>query len=254
VVRPQYAHEATGAALGDRHGGIATDRHHGGANVIATDFVSDSQGWIVTSDGFCQGYNTSCIQLERVLATTDGGQSFQDITPGSLEPVAVVEGEALPWSTIVGTGAGFDVCDPSIAGLATWFSDSPYNYVNVYIGGNNAACPQPGLSGSWVNTVTGQGCGLIPTRVGPQAPCTSCTGCSRFSTNTTKAASQGTSQAQSAASKMASIRLTGTIVYYDMEYYNDNASCSAATQSVYQRVGVGVARPGLHGGRIWFAK
>jgi hypothetical protein len=30
---------------------------------------------------------------------------------------------------------------------------------------------------------------------------------------------------------MASIGLSGTIVYYDMEYYDDNSSCSAATKA-----------------------
>jgi len=214
------------AVAGSRLIGITAE-----ANAIASDFVSETEGWVVTSDGYCQGYKTGCSQQDRVLATTDGGQTLHDITPGIVGPAAVADADVQPWSTIVGMCEGFDLCDPTTAGLATWFSNSPYRYVNVYIGGNNAACPQPGLSSSWVGTVTGQGWGLIPTWVGPQAPCTSCTGCGRFSSNATKAASQGTNQAKSAASKMASIGLSGTIVYCDMEEYSGSASCSTATKA-----------------------
>jgi photosystem II stability/assembly factor-like uncharacterized protein len=200
------------------------------ASVLSADFVSTSRGWIMTSEGHCTGYKTGCSQQERVFATMDTGKTFREITPGALQAVPVAE-SAFPFSTVIGSGEGMDLCDPSTSGLGTWYKDSPYHYVNVYIGGNNAACPQPGLSTSWVSTVVGQGWGLIPTWVGPQAPCTSCTSCGKFSSTPNTAASQAVSQAKSAASKMSSIGLKGTIVYYDMEYYNDNASCSAATKA-----------------------
>ncbi len=224
---PESQHAAVAAAGG------RLVRVTAGANVTATDFSSETEGWMVTSEGHCEGYKTGCSQQQRLLATTDGGATFQDITPALLPAAAVLNVTEEPWSTIVGTGEGFDACDPTSSGLGTWFQDSPYRYVNVYIGGGNAACPQPGLSSSWVSTVTGQGWGLIPTWVGPQAPhpCTSCSGCSSYSSNTTTAASQGASQAKSAASKMSSIGLKGTIVYYDLEQYNESSSCSAATKA-----------------------
>lgn len=202
------------------------------ANILSADFASTRDGWILTAEGHCAGYKTGCSQEQKLLATSDAGKTFHDITPALLQPVATAS-ESQPFSTIVGTGEGFDGCNPTTGDLATWYKSSPYHYVNVYIGGNNAACPQPGLNTSWINTVVSQGWGLIPTWVGPQAPhpCTSCGGCSSFSTNTTTAASQGTSEAQSAASKMSSIGLKGTIVYYDLEEYTDSSSCSAAAKA-----------------------
>jgi photosystem II stability/assembly factor-like uncharacterized protein len=202
------------------------------ANVVSADFVSTRQGWILAQEGHCAGYKTDCSQQTKLLATSDSGKTFHDITPRWIQ-AAVAESAVQPLSTVVGTGEGFDGCDPTTSDLAAWYKDSPYNYVNVYIGGNNAYCPQPGLNTSFVNTVVGQGWGLIPTWVGPQAPhsCTSCGSCSSFSTNTTTAASQAKSQAQSAASKMSSIGLSGTIVYYDLEEYTDSSSCSAAAKA-----------------------
>jgi len=202
------------------------------ANVISADFISTRQGWILTQEGSCEGYKTGCSQQNKLLATSDSGKTFQDITPHQMEAVASSSGPQ-SFSTVVGTGEGFDGCDPTTSDLSTWYKDSPYHYVNVYIGGNNAACPQPGLSTSFINTLVSQGWGLIPTWVGPQAPhpCTSCGSCSSFSSNSTTAASQAKTQAQDAANKMASIGLKGTIVYYDLEEYTDSSSCSAAAKA-----------------------
>ncbi len=48
---------------------------------------------------------------------------------------------------------------------------SAYAAVGVYIGGANAACAHGNLSAGWVQTVAGMGWGVLPTYVGPQAPC-----------------------------------------------------------------------------------
>ena len=184
------------------------------AAVMTADFASTRQGWVLIAEGQCQGFKTDCKQQEHLLATSNGGVTFQEITP------PLLRSENTPpqvESAVNGSGQGFDLCSPTTADLQAWFTSSPYRYVNVYIGGVNAACVQPGLSQSWVNQVVGQGWGLIPTWVGLQAPCSSCTGCSAFSSNPTTAASQGTSEAQSAAGTMSSIGLSGTVVYYDLE-------------------------------------
>jgi Rv2525c-like, glycoside hydrolase-like domain/Immune inhibitor A-like, MAM domain len=195
-----------------------------GANVVAADFAALAQGWILTSEGHCQTYKSGCTQEQRLLATGDGGATYRDISPAMLTQT----GMAAP---VNGAGEGFDLCSPTTSQLQTWFNSSPYQYVNIYLGGVNAACPQPGLSQSWINQVLGQGWGLIPTWVGLQAPCSSCTSCSTFSSNTGTAASQGTSEAQSAASTMSSIGLSGSVIYYDLEYYNATSSCSAAASA-----------------------
>ncbi|MEO8926899.1 MAG: glycoside hydrolase domain-containing protein [Caulobacteraceae bacterium] len=201
------------------------------ASVDSAHFVDARDGWIVTSVGGCAAYKRGCSVEQRLLGTTDAGASFQDITPSRSAPIRIADGPSRAGSTTLGSGEGFDACSPSVSGLSTWFKNSPYRYVNVYIGGTNAYCPQPGLTTAWVNTVVGQGWGLIPTWVGLQAPCTSSGGSTRFSTNPTKAASQGAAEARSATAKMASIGLSGTIVYYDLEYYNDTRSCAAATKA-----------------------
>ena len=158
-----------------------------------------------------------------LLATTDGGTTYQDIHPSSLR--------TQPQATVDGSGEGFDLCSPTVSQLQTWYTDSPYRYANVYIGGTNAACTQPNLSQSWVTQVTGQGWGLIPTWVGLQAPCSSCTGCSKFSSTASTAGSQGVSEAQSAASTMSSIGLAGSVVYYDLQEYSGASSCDAAASA-----------------------
>jgi Rv2525c-like, glycoside hydrolase-like domain len=175
--------------------------------------------WSITQEGHCAGFKTNCSQQTRLLA------GAVDITP----PIAA---GITPNSTGTGTGQGFDQCAVGTTGaMQTWWSDSPYRYTNMYIGGVNRACSQSHLSSGWVSTVVAQGWRLVPTWVGLQAPCTTCTSCSKFSTNTSTAASQGTSEATSASGAAASLGLTNTIVYYDLEAYNDNSSCSAAVKA-----------------------
>ncbi len=200
------------------------------ASLEAADFADSAHGWLLTSRGACARFKASCVLQTRLLATDDGGKAWRDVTPPGLGSVALAD--ARPAVSVgLGSGEGFDACDPTTSGLAAWYANSPYRYVNVYIGGNNAYCPQPGLTTAWVNTVIGQGWGLIPTWVGPQAPCTSAGGTSHFSGNPATAGKQGKQQAKLAAAKMAGVGLAGTIVYYDLEYYNDNASCAAATKA-----------------------
>ncbi len=203
--------------------------------------MDEAHGWALTSGGHCATFKASCVIVTRLLATNDGGRAWRDITPPGLAVGLLAD--ARPAASVgPGSGEGFDACSPTIGGLSAWYANSPYRYVNVYIGGNNAYCPQPGLTTGWVNTVIGQGWGLIPTWVGPQAPCTSASGTSHFSSNPTTASQQGKRQAQLAAAKMAGVGLSGTIVYYDLEYYNDNASCAAATKAF-----LGGWTQGLHG-------
>ena len=73
-----------------------------------------------------------------------------------------------------GTGISFfDACTtPSLSTMTTWWQQSPYEAVGIYIGGSSRACAQPNLTATWVTTVVDQGWNLIPIWVGPQAPCT----------------------------------------------------------------------------------
>jgi len=181
-----------------------------------------ASSWKITSEGHCTGFKTGCTQEQKLLASSDAGRTWHDITPQ----------EVTPYSNGTGMGQGFDQCAVgTTSAMATWYSDSPYRFSNMYIGGVNRACSQANLNSGWVSTVIGQGWKLIPTWVGLQAPCTTCSGCSQFSSNTSTAASQAVTEATSASNAAAALGLTNTVIYYDLEAYNSNSSCSAAVQA-----------------------
>jgi hypothetical protein len=118
----------------------------------------------------------------------------------------------------------FDKCDnASLAEMNTWWYESPYWISNIYIGGIHRACPSADLTPEWVRTALDQGWALIPTWVGPQAPCTDYK--YRFSYDLTEAYQQGRAEADAAALAAASLGLTSsgsgsTIIYYDLEGYS----------------------------------
>ncbi len=79
-----------------------------------------------------------------------------------------------------------------------------------------------------------QGWLFIPTWVGPQAPCTNFR--NRFSYNVNEAYQQGVDNANQAVAKLKELYLTnsdgtGSIVYYDLEYFPYSSQCSAAARS-----------------------
>jgi hypothetical protein len=127
--------------------------------------------------------------------------------------------------TVVSTNKGFDQCSAaSTSAMQTWVESSPYSDTNLYIGGVERGCSQPNLSAAYVTALEEQGWGIIPTWVGPQAPCNGFS--SSISENVSTAADQGTAQAKSAVIAARSFRLGASIVYYDMEAYTSSA-CNA---------------------------
>jgi len=156
--------------------------------------------------------------------------------------------------------------------------NSPYRAIGVYVGGEDAACLQPNLTASWVNTVAGMGWRLMPLYVGLQAPCTGIG--AEFSWDPSQAGEQGRVDALNAIGRVNQLGLgPGTPIYFDMEAYNNSdAACSAAVLSflnswdawlqingypagVYSSAGSGitdlvhqVGNPYFHGpNSIWFA-
>ena len=131
----------------------------------------------------------------------------------------------------------FDKCDnPSISQMLTWWKYSPYWIANIYIGGVSRACDNLDLTPEWVRAVMDQGWALIPTWVGPQAPCSIFK--HRFSYDVTEAYQQGRAEADAAALAAAELGLTSygpgsTIIYYDLEGYSQyvTTACRAAAKS-----------------------
>lgn len=132
-------------------------------------------------------------------------------------------------ATALSTGEGFDACDA--LPTSAMRSVTTYSVANVYIGASgNLACAQSQLTADWVSTVTGAGWRLLPTFIGKQAPCTTAVGTTKMGSDAPTAAADGTADADTAAARMAALRLPApNVVYDDMEAYDANdASCAAA--------------------------
>jgi Rv2525c-like, glycoside hydrolase-like domain/Fibronectin type III domain len=129
------------------------------------------------------------------------------------------------------TGYGFESCNaPSPEALSAWLA-SPYRAVGVYIGGVNRGCANAQLNADWVAQAIAGGWSLIPTYVGPQAPCVTNARDSSFTAADAQA--QGVAAADDAIAQSSGLGLgTGTPIYYDMEAYAlKNVSCTQAVQS-----------------------
>ena len=120
---------------------------------------------------------------------------------------------------------GFDACTaPSLKTMRVWRSD--YAASGVYIGGANAACASGNLSAGWVRATEGMNWALLPTYVGPQAPCWSGQG---VLINAGSAAAEGRAAAADAVSDARTFGFgRGSPIYYDMEGYVGGTSCKDA--------------------------
>jgi hypothetical protein len=141
--------------------------------------------------------------------------------------------------TTVSNRQAFDTCFlPHPSETETWWGNSPYYELGIYIGGNNSGCRvhnQEHLNTSWVSTVRGQGWNLIPTWVGPQAPCTT-QNFYTMSSDPEVAFAEGRFEAGEAATAARNLGLTsqdlgGTVIYYDMEPYPNNPECRETVKS-----------------------
>jgi hypothetical protein len=232
-----------------------------GGRITRLEMATPSAGWALASSGTCtrsaldgagpgSGSEVVCRSETRLLGTTDGGRSWtslelpQEISTFALDRFeeraaagarpggAIGPAQAQASRIAVMKGQAFDMCEiTSLARLQTWFTQSPYRAVNLYIGGGARACSNAALSASLLAQLSGMGWSFIPTWVGPQAPCTSHS--LLISEDPTSARAQGESEANKAADVAAALGLgPGTILYYDMEYYNiDNTTCHTAVQA-----------------------
>jgi Rv2525c-like, glycoside hydrolase-like domain len=124
---------------------------------------------------------------------------------------------------------GFDTCTaPSLATMRVWHQR--YAAVGAYIGGINAACAYGNLSATWIRSVAAMGWGVLPTYVGPQAPCWD--GGNGVLISPGKAAAQGNAAGLDAVSDARYFGLpAGSPIYYDMEAYTGGTTCKQAVLS-----------------------
>jgi hypothetical protein len=202
-----------------------------------------SGDWVLKSAGNCAGFKVGCVQTQKIY--------FQgtEITPPPIKELARQEKEqaklqaensvfAQPpgGTTRISLNRGFDKCTAgTVAQMQTWWNNSPFYDVNIYMSGRNRACSQAQLTAAWVNSVTAQGWGLIPTVVGYQSPCTASTTSAKFSSDPAVAEQQGRGEADIAIADANNLGLTqGTVLYYDMERYDDlsgTGACSTPTKA-----------------------
>jgi hypothetical protein len=224
------------------------------ADILQRNMLTDSLGWTKSQYGNCSFSDAvtkagaDCTQETRLVKTTDGGESWQTVplphtTNGILERHVTQSETNIPQPGLAYTqtwvGQGVDICEiPNLGKLQTWWSNSPYTAVNLYIGGDARACDNVNLSKSFLVQLNQQGWKFIPTWVGPQA---ACTGYSvRMSGDPATAYLQGKSEANDALVVAAQLGLTevdqtGTVIYYDLEAYDtSNTACKNAALAFIQ--------------------
>jgi glycoside hydrolase-like protein len=231
------------------------------AGIVALSMSTADAGWgkwvsatcapAPPSDGGSAG-DLNCTRRVQLLSTADGGGhwrplgipgtsetsleqsiSVTDKTAGALQSgsLSAQDADTQPYA-----GHGFDLCSiPSLGQMQTWWNTSPYNAVNLYIGGSMRACANTILSASFLFQLSAQGWRFIPTWVGPQASCSIFS--TRMSSNAGTAYAQGVAQADQALGVAAGLGLTepdqsGTVIYYDLEAYDTgNTTCRNAANS-----------------------
>jgi Rv2525c-like, glycoside hydrolase-like domain len=127
---------------------------------------------------------------------------------------------------------GFDkYAAPDAASMGTWWKDSPYYDVGVYLPGGETHGDST-VTKTWVTAVEGQGWGIIPIWDGPQAPCAckpgtgtypNCTTfLSIFSPDPSTAYLDGEAEANNAKNAGSNAGLAKMIVYVDIEQYDSS--------------------------------
>ena len=176
-------------------------------------------------------YGGNLALIRRVLATVRPAPARATPTPAtapvapSARPLAItVPALVAEPSRPTRARRGFDACTaPPMAVMKAW--RRAYSVVGIYIGGVNAACDRGNLSARWIAAAAKIGWSMLPTYVGPQAPCY------RYGTRISsgKAAQEGTAAANNAIldARRYGLRPKSPI-YYDMEAYAGNSACTSA--------------------------
>ena len=138
-----------------------------------------------------------------------------------------------PFTGATKVGQGFGTCTaPSTATMTAWAPT--YTIIGVYIGGNSRGCSQPNLTPRGSARSSARAGGLLPIWVGPQAPtgCTSTTFSHTVSADPGTASAQGVQEASAAIAAADALSMgSGSPIYYDMEAYSRNSTCSTAVRT-----------------------
>lgn len=208
-------------------------------------WATAAAGWARSATGTCA--DGACALAVQLQQTHDAGQTWTPLPlPGGA--AALVRALAVPapdTATSLGgyalgfIGAGFDGCfvdsgPAPAANMQAWWNTSPYRARNLYMGGSGGAPCTP-LTRAYVQQLAQQGWVFIPTWVGPQAPCFGGSK-TKMSGDPALAYQQGRIEAHLALDRAAALGLarpdgSGTVLYYDVESYPNQAACRAAVQA-----------------------
>ena len=213
-----------------------------------------THGWAAAVTNAC--VDKVCTRYRHLLRTDSGGRDWYQVSlpgnsainvyPDSLPEelstemtngASLKESYAISGQTSIMQGQGFDKCEIATKNqLLTWYQESPYEAVNLYIGGSCRSCANTALSASYVADLASQGWSFIPTWVGPQSACWGGS-CGSISNDPATAYNQGVSEADAAISVAVDLGLaapdgSGTVLYYDLEGYSGNtAPCREGAKS-----------------------
>ncbi|MEO7063032.1 MAG: glycoside hydrolase domain-containing protein [Dokdonella sp.] len=218
--------------------------------VTALDFIDAQHGWVLISGGSCLHGKSECAQYSRLVSIDGDPRGAFEALPRTLSS-QTSSGTPVPDQVVISQTKGFDQCAAgTVSQMQAWYTSTPWSWANIYVGGANRGCSQSHLNASWVQSILAQGWLVLPTWVGLQAPGSSCSGCSKLSTNTTTAASQGKSEANAASDTAAALGLTSpTIVYFDMEQYSpSSAAVKAFIGGWVQQMHLRGNQAGVYGG------
>lgn len=198
-----------------------------------------SGSWQLKTEGSCAGFKSGCMQGS-VLLINGADATPAVIKQRTAEAREAASRQAVPrfaapgGTTRISLNRGFDKCTAGTAAqMQAWWDNSFHHNANIYMSGRNRACSQPQLTAAWVEQVTQMGWGLIPTIVGYQAPCTASTTTAKLSTDPAVAEQQGRGEAEIAIADAANLGITaGSVLYYDMERYDDLSGTGACSTPV----------------------
>jgi len=216
----------------------------GGEVLSGFSMANAEAGWAKSAMGKCD--LGACVLLTRLLSTTDGGQTWTPVSlpsgqaavEQSFAAPSAAPGQSVGGLRVTYNGQGFDACKndgtlPASADMQTWYTSSPYGVWNLYLGGSSrAACGT--LTRAYLLQLAQQGWLFIPTWVGPQAPCSNYR--NRISFDVPTAYNQGVTEAFLARTAARNLGLTqadlsGSVIYYDVEYYTGDQPCRDAMKS-----------------------
>jgi photosystem II stability/assembly factor-like uncharacterized protein len=204
--------------------------------------------FIILGAVFLLNVNLVQSRAGEYLSTSSGGEkdvSFEEpktmssSSPSILAYIPMVSNryKVLENHVIVANGQAFDKCTPPrVDQMQTWWDESPYSTINIYLGGISLACSYRETDPQWFTQVANQGWSFILTWAGPQAP----PGCHTpndfnhpMSIDPDLAYQEGRTEADAAVDAATAIGFKGELViYYDIEGYEDEPDeCRAAVAS-----------------------